>query len=394
MEDVKRTLTREELHELVWSTPIQTLAGQYGLSDRGFAKICERHLVPVPSRGHWAKVEAGQTVKPTPLRAVKDASVRTVKIGSRVSPTQSDYLAEVLATAKLASIDSTRQPAAMAREPTKAPLPEDLPTMTRRDLSSFLAELRRLKPDRDGFVYLKYVKVPPAAITRAGNLLSLIANELQPYGFELHDKTNRLGFAKNGCVVDFGVDAPRKRVTAKPDSWRSQEYEHVGRLEFTIYGQAEGTKKKWIDTDSRKIEESLSQIVDSFLINHVVEGEREAQRLVEEASRAHIVRRRELSVLRVKREEDRLTYLRWIADARREADDLRATISALPIVGEFPPDYARMIAWAQKRLEELEEKTAIDKIQSTLVDRRLYSDPDDLFDPEGEPPPKQNYWDD
>lgn len=56
----KRTFTRQEMYDLVWSTPIQKLAEQFGLSDRGLAKTCLRHQVPVPGRGYWAKMEAGQ----------------------------------------------------------------------------------------------------------------------------------------------------------------------------------------------------------------------------------------------------------------------------------------------------------------------------------------------
>lgn len=389
MEEVKRTLTREELHELVWSTRVQQLAEWYGLSDRGFAKICERHLVPVPPRGYWAKIEAGQPATATALRRVKDTSLQTVHIGSRVVKMQSDYLAEVHAVAKLGGVGPKPEVPAIPRDPPRTTSPENLSVATRSDVASYLKALQRLKPDWNGFVYLKHVKVPPVAITRVGNLLSLIANRLQPYGFELNDKTNRLGFSKNSCVVDFGIDAPRKRVTTMSGGWRSQDYEHVGRLEFTIYGQAEGTKKKWIDIDNRRIEEALNQIVDSFLINHVVEGEREAN----QARRAHLARRRQLVELRIKREDDRLSFLRWIAEARGEANDLRATIAAIPTSGELPPDYARMIAWAEKRLRELEEQTAIERIQAILVERSLYSDPDHLFDPEGDPPPKQNHWD-
>ncbi|MCZ4090605.1 hypothetical protein [Sinorhizobium psoraleae] len=104
--------------------------------------------------------------------------------------------------------------------------------------------------------------------------------------------------------------------------------------------------------------------------------------------------RRELSDSRKKREEDRLAFLRWIADARREADDLRATIAIVPQNGDLPPDYQRMIAWARHRLAELEGQIAIERIQATLVERQLYREPDPLFDPEGDPPPKKNYWDD
>lgn len=83
MNQPKRVPSREELHELVWSKPMQKLAEEYGLSDRGLAKICERHLIPVPPRGYWAKVEAGQPVKRTTLRSVENTALHTIQIGSK-----------------------------------------------------------------------------------------------------------------------------------------------------------------------------------------------------------------------------------------------------------------------------------------------------------------------
>jgi hypothetical protein len=62
------TLTREELYALVWSEPIQKLAPRYGLSDRGFGKLCARYDIPVPPRGWWAKKAAGKRVKQDPRR--------------------------------------------------------------------------------------------------------------------------------------------------------------------------------------------------------------------------------------------------------------------------------------------------------------------------------------
>lgn len=56
------TLTRRELFDLVWSTPIRKLAARYGLSDVALRKKCVKHDIPVPGIGHWAKVAAGHRV--------------------------------------------------------------------------------------------------------------------------------------------------------------------------------------------------------------------------------------------------------------------------------------------------------------------------------------------
>ena len=46
--------TREDLYELVWSTPIVKASMRFGLSDNGLRKICRKLDVPTPPRGYWA----------------------------------------------------------------------------------------------------------------------------------------------------------------------------------------------------------------------------------------------------------------------------------------------------------------------------------------------------
>ena len=52
------TLSRHDLHALVWSTPMKAAAERLGLSANGLAKICDRLLVPHPPRGYWNKAPA------------------------------------------------------------------------------------------------------------------------------------------------------------------------------------------------------------------------------------------------------------------------------------------------------------------------------------------------
>jgi hypothetical protein len=74
------TLTRDELYEKVWSTPMQKLAADFGFSGVGFAKLCRRHRVPVPPRGYWARLQACQAPKRTALPTAKEPKLNTVEI--------------------------------------------------------------------------------------------------------------------------------------------------------------------------------------------------------------------------------------------------------------------------------------------------------------------------
>jgi len=64
---VNGKVTRSALYARVWQTPISRLAPELGLSDNGLRKLCLRHDIPVPARGHWARAAAGQAVKPAKL---------------------------------------------------------------------------------------------------------------------------------------------------------------------------------------------------------------------------------------------------------------------------------------------------------------------------------------
>ncbi len=60
MSDDVAKLTRTELYEQVWTTPMRRLAPQYGLSDVGLAKIYEKLNIPRPPVGLWAKKEGAK----------------------------------------------------------------------------------------------------------------------------------------------------------------------------------------------------------------------------------------------------------------------------------------------------------------------------------------------
>jgi hypothetical protein len=80
---------RDELYEQVWSEAVSKVATRYGISDVGLRKICESLEVPLPPRGYWARLAAGQRVKKPPLRRTKGP---TTHRRSRYSVPQDELL--------------------------------------------------------------------------------------------------------------------------------------------------------------------------------------------------------------------------------------------------------------------------------------------------------------
>lgn len=59
--------TRQALYDLLWSKPKTAVATELGLSDVGLGKICREANIPIPPRGYWARITAGQKPAHIPL---------------------------------------------------------------------------------------------------------------------------------------------------------------------------------------------------------------------------------------------------------------------------------------------------------------------------------------
>ena len=66
-----RQVTREELYEKVWSTPISHLAAEYGVSGSYLARVCTSLAVPRPPAGYWQKKAVGKDAPRLPLPPAK-----------------------------------------------------------------------------------------------------------------------------------------------------------------------------------------------------------------------------------------------------------------------------------------------------------------------------------
>lgn len=78
--DTLESISRDQLYEAVWSTPIVVLSKRFGLSDVGLAKVCRRYQVPRPGRGYWAKLRSGWPEPKTPLPKVTDPKLQVVSL--------------------------------------------------------------------------------------------------------------------------------------------------------------------------------------------------------------------------------------------------------------------------------------------------------------------------
>jgi len=63
-------VTREELYEHVWKTPLTKLSKELGLHYPALVSLCQRLNVPRPEQGHWLRQKLGLPVERPPLTEV------------------------------------------------------------------------------------------------------------------------------------------------------------------------------------------------------------------------------------------------------------------------------------------------------------------------------------
>lgn len=427
---MKRTYTRQELYELVWSTPISKLAEEFGLSDRGLAKICERHQIAVPGRGYWAKVEAGQSATKTPLWKIDNPSLDPVHIGGAKQQVNR-YVASAVEAAQKAVAEANTKHLALPKGEQKLPKKIDnaAPVAAfepvkrpHTSVSGLALDLKAAQPDEYGGISIPGIRVHRESRARVIAFLHHLALTLEIRGisvgqddrgikalipsddvvFEITESRERVKHDPTPAELKKQQDYERKREAASrrgewlwgESFWPEYDYHYTGKLTFEINNWAEGARKKWSDGKHQSLETMVESIADGVLYHLAFDKARREEREEEERRRRHLAHRRELHKKREEREEKRVQFLIDLAAYQLEAKQLKATIeTASKVLPDAEAEYRRMIDWAMKRLAHLEAQNELATLTANLRSENLFPDQDDLFDPEGDPPPKQGYWD-
>jgi len=431
---MQRTFTRQELYDLVWSTPIVTLAERFDMSDRGLAKICARYQIPVPGRGYWAKIEAGQSAPRTPLWKIDNPTLETVHVGA-YKPPANPYVAFAIEAAAGAVKKSKeeRQTRAITEQARNAPEREAAPRAPKEQIvfepvrkphtsvSGLVAALRSADPNQHGEISVPGVKVHKNSRSRLISILHHLALALDQREIMLShgDKGIKTEISPDDVRLEIVEERRREKHVPSPTEqkkreehdrrreiasrrgqwlpyesfWPEYDYIYSGKLSLEIQNWADGARKRWKDGKHQNLEALLDPIADGVLFHLAFEKARREEREAEERRRKHMAHRRELHKKRQDREASRLNFLRKLAEYQKEAADLRTTIAkAAAFLPQASSEYLRMIEWAERRLAHIEAQNQLDVLTSNLHEQNLFPEPDDLYDSEGDPPPPRNSW--
>ncbi len=417
--------TRRELYELVWSKPMQKIAGELGISDRGLAKICIRHRVPSPPRGYWAKLASGQKVKRALYRDVDDPTLNRVQISASLA-TLPEETRKILQKAK---VDRAERRKAVRADPVVLARPSE---QLHRTVTPTAAKLRKAKPSQYGCVSatgegMCGVIVHVESVTRVIGFLHDLAVALEAAGLQLQPDGARMKIAVGLDDVTFTLTERTKREKHVPSQeeqalyerqqakrqsaadrknwdlytslpyqkpWPEYDTVYAGQLVFQIEGWARGLRKTWADGKTQSIESMFEDILAGLKI--VLAHEKAERERREEDARqwAELARRRELAKKRDEREEQRVSFLRELVRVQREAADIKSWLGSLPECtrADSSAELERMLVWANERLKNLEARTCLRAAVAQLEVKSLFPEMDELHDPLGNPPEPKYRW--
>lgn len=327
-------LSREKLYELVWSIPVMAAAERFGLTGNGLKKICSRLSVPVPPRGYWARIQAGQTVRKEPLPAPR----RGQQVEHRIQRWLSD---------EAAFLENERVRADLEEDFARLGQPELVPDLTRLH-PVLVGSVALLQETEDVAATLREhpcadISVSPEMLDRALRVLDSLFRMLEADGF-VAEVTPPQPLLKRGYGATTYDALPSRTILKRNDAavaigmaeerrvWGATENQVLTlSLREPEHGVAGTT---WSDMSGSTMESQLTAIARAIVAHAMVkQGKANARR-----HEAELVQRRREAMDQARRRRRQAQDLQLRIGAWRQARDLQGFLDALEHSGGSPKD--------------------------------------------------------
>lgn len=373
---------REELYQKVWEHPMLKVAQEYGVSPVALGKTCKKLSVPVPGRGHWAKLAHGHSgTKKPPLPKLDNVPVVYRSPVAEKKPsdaTQTDP--EFLTITQLL--------ASGALNPPQIDLTSRLYPLVRSTLHHLRKQSKNefgiLIPQESGVLD---IQVSEGTLDRALLLIAQVIAilEHQCFAVAVSDEGHTVALI-HGEQVRFAIEEPvHKVVTSKPrvpnptDRWDYEEtvaYEPGGKLVLTILAATWGKfeqRKRWSDAKMQRVESLITDFVAGLLRTAVALRRQKDEQRQQELERKRREEERWQLRQHIQEEEKKIEQLdKWVDDWEHAAR-IRRFIKAYEEQSHLWPrekqeQYKVWIKWASEQADRLDP--LVTEKPASVLDRK------------------------
>lgn len=307
-------LSRQQLYDLIWSKPASGLAADFGISDVAVAKRCKKLDVPRPSRGYWAKIEAGHQPRKPPL------------------PPTADEL----------FFKTAQKPVSKS-----LPLPRNLGQL--HELAAKLVwAIQAAKPDSQKRISIRDPTLPNTTVTkelaeRAGRALDAVLTVVEGRGipFRKGQSSYDGGFFRKGydrlylTIEEELVAKPIESKRRHHGYWQTDLRVPSDKLTFSLNTDRYSSRdtKRWVESDDVSLEEIMSKVVQEICRHFVEAQKRRAQEAIEREKQ------------RVESEERHLKWQEEEAVRRREEKERRHAEAVGTVMRHRKDDLLKAAEW-------------------------------------------------
>ncbi|MCE6075333.1 hypothetical protein FS799_10755 [Agrobacterium vitis] len=350
------------------------VAADYGVTGTALKKTCDRHHIPTPERGYWAKLKYGKRVTKEALPSLTEPNLATV----RISGSSVQHLSLSVREAKEKARDQLHKNA--TAKPLLVPASE-LPL--RIVEPPYLAVTRRMilkaRPDDQGFVAARSkgvvpLKTAPASIERGIRVLSQLFALAETQGHLPKATEDGLVLIVENESIAFGLEEQPEKTIHQPtpaelnrrderarwgyttDPWPKYDQFPSGRLAIVIHTNPySGLRRTYSDGRKQVLEDLLPDILAGFVGHaaYINERRREADERERHYREAEAQRLREDAFNG--REKRRMEFVDTVHEQLTQRDKLTAVLSHLE--NAAPEDVARvtsMTTWVRQRLKQID----------------------------------------
>lgn len=375
-------ISREDFYRAVWLEPIKTVAARLGISDVALAKICRKHSIPIPPRGHWAKVQSGKRVF-CPLLPARGLGMPELLHAGRSMPWYQGVSDADLMDAEIPPPPEFPEPVAdLVARVTKLVGKVGMVRDLRAPHGLIAGLLRREEESRKKYSYrsdrplfaspfeqrrLRILGSIFTALGRCGVKGTLSGNDPSDFGAHVGEQH-----------VSFHLDHPKQQARTgyryTDELQRLASEKLVLRISFSLEG-LQGIRTEWVDQPGDRVESHLAEVVTNLIVlgemrYRLVEQHRfkwmvgRKADLIEEARQRREEEARQAREKRIRAEKVRINRLLGEAAALRQARDIRTYVEEVRALSAgsgaevAPAELDAWSAWA------LAQAARIDPVQS------------------------------
>jgi hypothetical protein len=229
MELESTIFSRQQLYDLVWETPIATLASTYLISSSGLRETCKRMGIPLPDSGYWSKQKAG---KDTPRKPLTEPYTGEPQFTVPLRPADGSGI-EIDASPELRLQKELERDASLDfAVPSQLTKPDPLVAAAAKVLTS------KKTQTYDSWVYAGRgqldIRVSPNSVDRALRFMDALIKLLKQRGFGVTVTNETSYLVVDDEKIDMTLRETRRQEKVPGRHWNDTIYHPTGKLTLKI----------------------------------------------------------------------------------------------------------------------------------------------------------------